>query len=118
MAFGSRLAKKAWILAEDLKEKLGISDNDPRRLLGSVDKIVYDALSEGHTAILIEKASDDLASLLKDAQLGKEAIKLALKKRTACLIGDCLQGVGPAELEIYVEKSFSKLLNLNNLSSG
>ncbi|MFT5621975.1 MAG: exodeoxyribonuclease V alpha subunit [Flavobacteriaceae bacterium] len=118
LAFGSRLAKKAWILAEDLKEKLEISDNDPRRLLGSVDKIVYDALSEGHTAILIEKASDDLASLLKDVQLGKEAIKLALKNRTACLIGDCLQGVGPAELEIYVEKSFSKLLNLNSPMQG
>ena len=118
LAFGSRLAKKAWKLAEDLKEKLEIDDDDPRRLIGSIDKIVYDALSEGHTAILIDEAITSLTSLLKSAEMGKEAIKVALKTRTVCLLGDYLQGVGPAELEIYVEKSFSKLLNLYSPIQG
>ena len=118
LAFGNRLVKKAWILAESLKEKLKISDDDPRRLLGSVDKMVYDALSEGHTAILIEKAKESLSNLLKSSQVASDAIELALKKRTACVVGDFIQGVGPAELEIYIEQSFSKLLNLNSSGQG
>jgi exodeoxyribonuclease V alpha subunit len=118
LAFGSRLAKKAWKLAENLKVKFGISDNDPRRLLGSVDKIVYDALSEGHTAILIKKVAEDLVALLKCPKVATEAIELALRNRTVCVIGDCLQGVGPAELEIYIEKSFTNLLNLTSQKQG
>ena len=111
LAFGKRLVSKAWVIAENLKDKLDISADDTRRLLGAVDKIVYDALSEGHTAILIENALNHLKDLLKAPELASEAIKLSLKNRTACMLGRYLQGVGPAELEVYIENSFLRLIN-------
>lgn len=116
LAFGNRIIKNAWSLAENLKERLGIIDSDHRRLLGAVDKIVYDALSNGHTAILVEDAEHTLSLLFKDPLMGEKAIDLALKNRTVCIMGSYLQGIGPAELEIYAEKSFFNLLNRSSLS--
>ena len=116
LAFGTRLIKKGWIIAEKLKVLLKIDDSDPRRLLGAVDKIVYDALSLGHTSIPIDDALNSLFILLNTKVHALAAIQNALKSKTACIVGEFIQGTGPAELEINIEKSFSSLLCNTNVN--
>lgn len=110
LAFGGRLARKGWELAEHIRQDNRISLSDERRLIGAIDKIVYDRLSEGHTAISKDNAMADLSPLLNDPVLASDAIKIALKQKTLCSMGDFVQGVGPAQLEIYLERTFVALI--------
>jgi exodeoxyribonuclease V alpha subunit len=103
-----------WKIIEAAASKLGIPRDDPRRLAGIVENLLYVRLDQGHTACRIEDLKAALAQKLPSAKLVDLAINCALERRAVCV--KRLQGVtliqplGAALVESKLEQRVASLL--------
>lgn len=97
-----------WKTVEATASKLGISPNDPRRLVGLVEHLLYVRLDQGHTACPVDDLKTELALKLRSPMLVDLAITSALDRRAVCvkkLYGATLiQPLGAALVESQLEQ--------------
>lgn len=109
------LHKNLWNAIEATGEKLGIEKDDPRRLVGAIEQILYERLSDGHTACPPGECVRLTAKLLGDKSLAELAIQHALSRKAICVrkIGDqtLIQPLGAAIIEGQLESRIKSLLS-------
>lgn len=96
--------------------KLGISPNDQRALIGCIEFVMYSELERGNTIVEIESLKafvDIILRLIKSDIDADDAIKAALEGKYICVLDidgqTYLQSIGVACIEQFVE---DKLLQL------
>jgi len=107
-----------WKTVEAAASKLGIALDDPRRLTGIVEHLLYTRLDRGHTACPIEQLKHELKQKLPSPDLANFAIYCALDRRAVCvkkLDGiTLLQPLGAALVESQLEQRVRDLLAAQN----
>lgn len=103
-----------WKIVEAAASKLGIAPNDPRRLAGIVENLLYLRLDHGHTAFPVDELRNELSQKLSSSALADLAITCALDRRAVCvkkLHGvTLLQPLGAALVESQLEQCVGNLL--------
>lgn len=106
---------KLWKTVEAAASKLGITANDPRRLAGMVEYLLYVRLDQGHTACSVEDLKTLLRREIRSPELVDLSIAAALDRRAVCV--KKLQGVpflqplGAALVESQLEQRVASLLS-------
>lgn len=107
-----------WKTVDATASKLGIALDDPRRLTGIVEHLLYTRLDQGHTACPIEQLKHELKQKLPSPDLANFAIYCALDRRAVCvkkLAGiTLLQPLGAALVESQLEQRVRDLLAAQN----
>lgn len=78
------LHKNLWNALEATGRKLGIAKDDPRRLAGAVEHVLYERLSDGHTACPVSECINLVSRTLDDRSIAKHAIQCALDRKAIC----------------------------------
>lgn len=97
--------------------KIGLSKDDPRRLLGAIEETCYRILDNGSTCLPIQRVIPKIKALLGSENLS--LVKSALDKGTTnggfiySKFG-LLHPIGPFIMETYVADFFMKALNINS----
>jgi exodeoxyribonuclease V alpha subunit len=104
-----------WKIVDAAAAKLGISRDDPRRLAGLVENLLYVRLDQGHTAYRIEELKTALMQKLSSARLVDQAIDCALQRRAVCVKTHqgttLIQPLGAALIESKLEQRVATLLS-------
>lgn len=108
------LHKNLWDALDATAEKLGIKKDDPRRLVGAVENLLYERLSEGHTACSPDECIRLIAPILGDTSLAAYAIQSSLDRRAVCVTTvdgkKFIQPLGAAIIESQLESRIRRLL--------
>ena len=103
-------------LIATVANKLKISSDDDRALIGCVEFTLYQGLQKGHTMTLLSQAVKKLATYLAEIGSNKspeEAISSALKSKAICVLErnsqTYLQTISLAFIEHYVESRLTQL---------
>lgn len=95
------LAFTTWRLTDAAAGKLGVSQDDERRLVGAVEAALYERLRDAHTLTSASKLTERVSKLLAaDSRTAGVAIDLALLE--SAIVGNATHGyqpVGAAALE-------------------
>lgn len=103
------LAFTNWKTAERLAKAVAIPRNDPRRLVGAVEAIIFERLDQGHTAVAYHELADAVKQrLTASKELAEQAIELAISEGALIKIGELLAGAGTATMERYVAENLSQ----------
>lgn len=109
------LHKNLWSALEATGKKLGIENDDPRRLVGSVEHVLYERLSDGHTACTPEECIRLTTEALGNRKLAESAVNYALERKAVCvrsLVGQkYIQPLGAAIIESQLESRIKSLLS-------
>lgn len=104
-----------WKIVEAAASKLGITANDPRRLAGMVEYLLYVRLDQGHTACSVGDLKTQLKHKIQSPQLVDLAISSALDRRAVCVKKlneqTLLQPLGAALIESQLEQHVANLLS-------
>ncbi|MBI6750754.1 AAA family ATPase [Pseudomonas syringae] len=104
-----------WKIVDAAAAKLGIPYDDPRRLAGLVENLLYVRLDQGHTAYEIEELKAALIQKLPSASLVDNAIDCALQRRAVCVKKShgttLIQPLGAALTESKLEQRVADLLS-------
>lgn len=104
-----------WKIIEAAASKLDIPRDDPRRLAGIVENLLYVRLDQGHTACRIEDLKAALAQKLPSAKLVDLAVNCALERRAVCVKKiqgmTLIQPLGAALVESKLEQRVASLLS-------
>jgi exodeoxyribonuclease V alpha subunit len=100
---------------EECARKLGIPLDDPRRLVGGVELVLYERLRNGHTGITKAELLIGVEKALKSKIYCEDAIKYALERKVIICThtdshGLIFQSVGPAFIEHKLELRIKTLL--------
>lgn len=88
---------------EFARSRLGIAEDDPRRLVGALEDVLYGCLRQGHTCLPQGDAVARLARLLEDADLARRAV--AFGEGTAfSRVGDLVQPTGMWLIESHIAR--------------
>lgn len=102
-----------WSTVEAAASKLGISQDDPRRLAGMVEYLLYLRLDQGHTACPIDELKAQLKQKLPSSALVDLSITSALDRRAVCvkklLDTVLIQPLGAALVESQLEQHVAHL---------
>lgn len=108
------LHKNLWNAIEATGRKLGIANDDPRRLIGAVEKVLFERLSDGHTACSVSECLNLVSRTLDNRSLALPAIQHALDRKAICTteIGGnkYVQPLGAAIIEGQLESKMRGLL--------
>lgn len=108
------LHKNLWGALEATGKKLGIENDDPRRLVGSVEHVLYERLSDGHTACPTDECIRLTKEVLGDRKLAESALHHALDRKAVCVRSidgqKYIQPLGAAIIESQLESRIRKLL--------
>jgi exodeoxyribonuclease V alpha subunit len=103
------LAFTNWKTAERLAKAAAIPRDDPRRLVGAVEAIIFERLDQGHTAVAYHELADAVGQRLTASnELTDQAIELAISDGALIKIGELLAGAGTATMERYVAENLSQ----------
>jgi exodeoxyribonuclease V alpha subunit len=109
------LHKNLWSAIETTGRKLGIAEDDPRRLVGAVEKVLYDRLSDGHTACPLNECVNLVSRTLGNRSLAQPALQHALARKAICTIEiegqTYVQPLGAAIIEGQLESRIKALLS-------
>lgn len=98
------LAFASWRMTDLAAGKLGIAQNDERRLVGAVEAALYERLQEAHTLTPANRLIERVTKLLTAGDsTSREAIELALQE--GAIVGNESEGyqpVGAAALEARI----------------
>lgn len=104
-----------WKIVEAAASKLGIPRDDPRRLAGIVENLLYVRLDQGHTACRLEDLKAALMQKLPSTKLVDLAIHCALERRAVCAKKHqgmtLIQPLGAALVESKLEQRVVSLLS-------
>ncbi|MFL0806505.1 MAG: ATP-dependent RecD-like DNA helicase [Oceanobacter sp.] len=109
------IAKNIWKTVDECGRNLEIENDDPRRLVGAIEHVMYKRLQQGHTAATYEEVIEQATKLLRTKNRASKALEAALSKHAICMLksnGERLyQAVGPAHIEYSLENRLKRLLN-------
>lgn len=109
------LAFSNWKTAERLAQAIRMSRNDPKRLVGAVESILFDRLDQGHTAITRPELKKHLGQRLATPPETVElAIKCALDDGAIVDLNGLLAGTGTAIMERFVMSSLENRLHVGS----
>ena len=114
------LAFSSWKTVDSAAMKMGIAVDDPRRLIGAVEALLYERLQVGHTLTSFQKLQDGLSGYLGSclsSDVKNRAIRLALHENA--IVGDSEKGyqtIGAASIEKGVANRIKNLVR-NGCSS-
>lgn len=104
---------KLWKTVEAAASKLGITADDPRRLSGMVEYLLYTRLDRGHTACSLEDLKALLGQKIPSPELVDLSITSALDRRAVCIkrLGGVpfIQPLGAALVESQLEQRIANL---------
>lgn len=102
-----------WKTVEAAAAKLGITVDDPRRLSGIVEYLLYTRLDQGHTACSLEDLKALLRQKIPAPDLVDLSITSALNRRAVCIkrLGGVpfIQPLGAALVESQLEQRIANL---------
>lgn len=116
LAFG-----QPWKIVDDIARRLGVTEDDPRRLHAAVTHVLYRHFADGHTAMTTKLLTECVARLLdKDSEkshsLACEALKQTYTAGAFVRNGDMWQATGVFLIEAFVSERISKMLEHQNTS--
>lgn len=113
VCFGG-VTKNIWRTLESVARKMDIPKCDSRRLVASVEHVLYERLRQGHTAVTSDILELEVEGVLKCKKLTQIAIPAALRTKAICITstddGHLIQPIGPAYIEHSIEKRLDRLL--------
>lgn len=113
LAFGG-IVRNIFSTVEKCAQKLNIDKDDPRRLVGGIEHVMYERLKMGHTAITRDDLLKSTTTVLGTEKRAENAIEVALKVKAICrLIEDGVllyQAIGPAYIEYSFEKRLARVI--------
>ncbi|MBP2558729.1 exodeoxyribonuclease V alpha subunit [Neorhizobium galegae] len=93
-----------WTQVDDVALRLGMSKDDPRRLVAAVEGVLYDRLDRKHTWCSRSKLVKLTAERLRvSPQAAGEAVEIAVRDGAAIPIDQGYQPAGAAYMERYIE---------------
>jgi exodeoxyribonuclease V alpha subunit len=102
----------AWEKVDQLAQcRFGIQPDDARRLEAAIEHVLYEAMSDGHTCLPVNKVQARLHSLLGHRELAKRAIEFAGDSTQYSRVDDVLQPTGAFIIEKYVADRLHSLAN-------
>ncbi|MGH1462743.1 MAG: AAA family ATPase [Neptuniibacter sp.] len=115
LAFGG-IARSIWKTVDACSTKLNIAFDDPRRLIGAIEHVMYERLRKGHTAATEEELLEAATKILKTPNQAEKAIESALKAQAICITSISknevvYQAIGPAYIEHGLEQRIQRLLD-------
>jgi exodeoxyribonuclease V alpha subunit len=113
LAFGG-VMNNIFSTVEKCAQKLNIHKDDPRRLVGAVEHVMYERLKIGHTAARKSELLKDATKLLGTELRAENAIDVAISNKVICKLNDngatLYQAIGPAYIESSFEKRMARLI--------
>lgn len=114
LAFG-----QPWKTVDAVARRLGVAEDDPRRLHAAVTHILYRHFADGHTAMMTKPLTEHVARLLdKDSEksysLAGEALKQTYTAGAFVRNGDIWQATGVFLIEAFVSQRISTMLEHRN----
>ena len=98
------LAFTSWRVADAVARRLGIAENDDRRLVGAVEATLGSRLERNHTWISEAALAAGTTALLRGSrETAVNAIRLAARCRAIVTHGTGYQAPGPYIMERFVE---------------
>lgn len=92
-----------WKAVDDLaRNRLGIKDEDRRRIEAAIEQVLYDGVKNGHTCLPSSDVKSQLYNLLNSALLAKKALALDNGTTQYIRVGDFYQPAGTYIIETYV----------------
>ena len=102
------LAFLPWSTVDELARTLGVSADDPRRVAGAMEAVLYQRLDENHTwtarTMVVDRASALLGASLPQRETAKAAtmVRTVVEHRGAVEVADGLQPIGAAAMEAFL----------------
>lgn len=110
----------SWDKVDELaRNRFGVQLDDPRRLLASVEEVLYRGLKAGHTCLPDTKVYTGLTSLLKSPDLANQALAAGDSSDQFKRIGGYFQPTGTYLIESHVAEQIHKLVaGINDQGQG
>ncbi len=112
LAFG-----QSWSNTDRIANRLGVADDDPRRLHAAVAEILYQHFGKGHTAISTSDLTSRVARLLcaRDSMRGQclahDALKHTYADGAFVQTGNLWQAAGVYLMEAFIADRVSRMVN-------
>ncbi|GFO53522.1 hypothetical protein GMSM_05290 [Geomonas sp. Red276] len=101
----------SWKQTDLVGRCLGVSADDPRRLVGAVDALVYLRLNHSHTVTPFDTFVTRLRKLLGcTLNIAVEATKLGLQAKAIELVGE-VQGLGCFSMERFISSRVAEMVS-------
>jgi exodeoxyribonuclease V alpha subunit len=118
LAFG-----QSWKKVDTVARRLGVADNDPRRLHAAVADVLYRHFADGHTALSTETLTKRVAGLLggndKEGHcLACNALKHTYADGAFVRNGDVWQATGVFLIEAFVADRIHRMLASQDTNQG
>ncbi|WP_271565893.1 AAA family ATPase [Bradyrhizobium sp. CCBAU 11386] len=105
------MALADWAVVDAAGRKIGVSTDDPRRLVAAVESVLYARLDQHHTWIGHRDLVTAVGRLLKcPPAKAEEALAAAVAQRAAIPIGGGFQAAGAHMMERYVADRIREML--------
>ena len=102
----------SWKQADLVGRSMGIAPDDPRRLIGAVDALVYRRLNRSHTVTPFNNFVSGLTKLLRcNLTLALQATQLALKLKAIVLVNGDVQGLGCFSMESFISSRVAEMVS-------
>ncbi|MCO8146894.1 ATP-dependent RecD-like DNA helicase [Rhodovulum tesquicola] len=107
------LAFSSWTDAERLARAVNVQGDDPRRLVGAVEAVIFRRLDNGHTAVDRTELSAAVMKLLRaPREMAELSIDSAIAEGALVVVGDLLAGAGTAMMERFVVEDLRRRQDL------
>jgi exodeoxyribonuclease V alpha subunit len=100
-----------WAKVDDLaRNRMGVAENDPRRLLAGIEEALYRGLNAGHTCLPRHEVKTRLTVLLGTNELADQALAEGLSGGQFLQVGDYYQLHGSHLMESYIARRLMEIL--------
>jgi exodeoxyribonuclease V alpha subunit len=100
-----------WAKVDDLaRNRMGITENDPRRLLAAIEEALYRGLNAGHTCLPRHEVKTRLSALLGTNELANQALAEGLSGEQFFQVADYFQLNGSHLMESYIAQRLMEIL--------
>jgi exodeoxyribonuclease V alpha subunit len=100
-----------WAKVDDLaRNRMGITENDPRRLLAAIEEALYRGLNAGHTCLPRHEVKTRLSALLGTDELANQALAEGLSGEQFFQVADYFQLNGSHLMESYIAQRLMEIL--------
>ena len=100
-----------WAKVDDLaRNRMGIAEDDSRRLLAGIEESLYRGLNAGHTCLPRHEVKSRLSGLLGTNELANQALEEGLSGGQFLQVGDYYQLHGSHLMESYIARRLMEIL--------
>lgn len=113
LAFG-----QGWKTVDAVARRLGIAEDDPRRLHAAVAHVLYRHFADGHTAMTTTPLTGRVAQVLKSHSLACEALKHTYTDGAFVRNDELWQATGVFLVEAFVADRIARMLESRDTNQG